>query len=525
MQKNYPKSALLTTSAKTSLLIGGGSQPTINILGLNSIRIADLAQVGIKKAKAAVGQVYTIGGDTPTLVVGEVYKIALKRIASKSNSNLNDYNKTYKITLIDQTSDALNRQYVYAQLAAQLNQDNWNNITAVATAGTDLVLTEDAAMYFSGVHNSQVSGRGANDLKVTRDSFGGFADASLVQTVAPIYAVGIGADMQKMGAGQGVYGNLVSEAIAGKAALAGAATGQTYNVFTFTSVVSHNSLPGGVSAWNTITQEVFVDNGEGTVTTNLAGYEAFEREVERFIYGTIWGQAPGTIAAFFEADAVKLNSVGGLPLGAAGTINLYSWEDATLEQSIIGTQVVLYSLVNTGGLLLEQSTTTGQGMEFHPNVGVKSPSLVTIGSGSYSVRARVNIGTVADAADIHFGFKSNAAVTTMVLYDDVIAINVNAGNVEMITEDANSGVRGVTDTLVDWLDTETHDLEIRINADGTTEFLIDDVDYSNLIVAPVTHTAGQTLVPFFRTLTVDGGFTPDIEVQKFFYINDILPRD
>lgn len=530
MQKAYPKTALFTTSAKNTVVVGGGSNPTINILGLNPMRISDIANIGIKKSRAAVGQVYTIGGDTPTLTVGNIYKIAMKRQVAKSQSNFEDYNKVFKVTLdSDKGSAVLNRTHVYAQLASQINLDTSVNITAVATAGTSLVLTEDPTKYFSGVHNAATSGRGANEIKVTRDANGGFADSSLVQTTAPVYAAGQGADLLKMGAGQGVYGHLVSEAIEGKEALSGASTGQTYNSFVFTSIVPHNSGHGGVAAWNVVTQELYVDNGEGDSATNLAGYRAFELEIERIIYGEIWGSAPGTIGAIFKGATApsRLGEAGGLPTGSAGDENVYHFADqgVSLMQSILGTQTDLYSQLEADGLRLTQDAADNDGMEFHPQYHASSPYIVTVQSGTYSVRAQIKVGDVSDADEIMIGFRSAVAVQANVTgYDDIIALNIDLGDVQMITEDANSGTRAVTDSLINVADAGVVDLEVRLNNDGTTEFLINDVDYSNLITTPVTHTAGQTLIPFMRCLNAAAG-DPEADVAKFFFVNDILARD
>jgi hypothetical protein len=533
MKSEYAKTDLLTTSAVTSIVELGGASPSFKVGALNPIRFADLASVTFKKGRAEVAKVETIGADDPTIAFdGTKYIIEIYNPLDRNQSVHDDVPKKYVASISASVGTAAdNRTAIWTILANKINSDTSNGVTAAIVGGDAGMTITDDGSYLSGRHNAQYGGKFATSIKLVKDNNGGgFVDAtSRSITTEAVYALGVGADLITAGTRIGPFGHLALESTVQNDALNNAVSGQLYNFFGFQSVQPVNySIGGSVAALQFIYQDVWVDNGEGSSTANLAGYSAFELKLERIVYNVLYKDSPSSIVGFFAGSIAPTmtKAIGGLPTGTAGDENVYHWADqnVSLMQSILGTQTILYSSTYNTGLRLEQDIVDNDGMEFHTSYGSNSPYLITVGSGSYSIRAKMSIGTVGSCDEIYVGFRSAVAVSAAVTgYDDIIALNVDNGDVEMITEDANSGTRAVTDSTVDVADGETVYLEVQLKDDGTTRFLINDVDYSSLIASPVTHTAGQTLIPFVRVLQ-DASASSDVDLASLIVVPDIINR-
>lgn len=531
MKSSFPKTKLFTTSAKTDVVTSNYPEALLEITGLMPIRLKDLVSIGIKKSRAEVAQVVTIGGTTdPTIAYSKKYTIGIRTTTGKYQSNTDSkYTEFSAVISASQGSAALDRQAIYDKLTSAINASTLNVTASAGSSGNGMTITDGS--YFDGTHNANYlfSGLGKSDIRLLydADNDGGFVHATHFEiTTAAVYPVGIGADLQQMGGGIGVYGDQASGSIAFKNALSSAVSGQLYNLFTFRSIVKVNTDIAAGGGWEIIDQECYVDNGTGSATTNLAGYQAFELEIERILYGTVL-KAPNSIAAFFGEQPQRQLGIGGLPTGTAGDENMYSWptEGTSLIHSVLGTQTDVYVLVDADGLILDQDAADNDGMEFHPAYGATSPFRAVVGKGSFSVRTRVTVADVSDADELMIGFRSAVAVQANVTgYDDIIAININAGDILMSTEDANSGTRTNTDTTINLADLGVVELEVRLYANGTTKFLVNDIDYSYLITSPVTHTAGQALIPFIRCLNVAASL-PGASFRKLLYINGIIERN
>lgn len=536
MKEVYAKVDLLTTSSVTDIVELGGMSPSFKVGGLNAIRFADLASVTFKKAKAEVAKVETIGTTTPTIVAGEKYIITIYNPLNTTQSTYDDAPKKYTASLATLSGvAATDRQNIYNILTQKINDDPTNGVVASAgSGGTGMTITDDGN-YLSGAHNEAFGGKYATSIQLIPDEDGaGFTDAThRVVTTPAQYAIGVGTTLAKWGTTVGPYGWLALESQVQSSELNNAVSGQLYNFFGFESVQPVNyDIKAGVSALNVLYQNIWVDNGEGSSTTNLAGYRAFEYKLERIVYNTLYKNSPSSLIGFFAGsiEPAKLKGDGGLPTGTAGDENVYHFADQNLAlmQSILGTQTILYSPIVATGLRLTQDAADNDGMEFHPSYDASSPHLITVGSGTYSIRARVQIGDISDTDEVHIGFREAVAVeATFTGYEDYAALAIDAtdGSLKMRARDA-AGTAKSTDTAINWADGGVHYLEVRLHDDGTTEFLVDDVDYTHLIAAAdvITHTAGQTLIPYIRVLNAAAG-DPEVDFANLLVIPDIINRE
>lgn len=173
--------------------------------------------------------------------------------------------------------------------------------------------------------------------------------------------------------------------------------------------------------------------------------------------------------------------------GATGNINqmitranIYEWFVMGAGQTIL---VPVYDRVNGLGIDFAQDLTSTEGhqLRFGPNI---------VTAGQERARGAYKIGTdkafygkvkirAADASGLNplvFGlFKAQAYQTALTSYTDFAVFNivVNGTLADIQLKTSVASVVTTVDTTQDWLDTESHTLELRVTQGGVVTFVLD----------------------------------------------------
>ena len=115
---------------------------------------------------------------------------------------------------------------------------------------------------------------------------------------------------------------------------------------------------------------------------------------------------------------------------------------------------------------------------------------------AFYARCRLMITTVAGATHCAFGFrKVEAYQADLDDYDEMFALDVVTGDIYGKGIDNGAGT-DEDDTVDNWADGETHNLEVRVDADGVVTSFIDDVAPSTA-PSTITFDSGEIVMPFF----------------------------
>jgi len=206
-----------------------------------------------------------------------------------------------------------------------------------------------------------------------------------------------------------------------------------------------------------------------------------------------------------------------LPTGATGDVNWFHTHQCSYQYSILGAgQTLLAPTIGADGLLYGLDLTDNEGVQIVPggrgdNVAIGKHHF-TIGSasegGAFFVRWRFKIADVSGVDEwMVMVRKVQAFQTAHTGYTDYAAIGIftaaNPADVKVKTR-LNSGTAVTTDTLFNWADGETHELEIRVDGAGRATFKINNYPLG----APVRKDALGTAITAQST-TAPPAFTFD----------------
>jgi len=114
------------------------------------------------------------------------------------------------------------------------------------------------------------------------------------------------------------------------------------------------------------------------------------------------------------------------------------------------------------------------------------------------IRLRAIITDVSGSDDFAVGFRKAEAVQAAIDgYDEMAVLNVISGNVTRETI-LNGGAAAVVDTLLNWADTEEHEIEMQVDGKGRVRFLFDGE--SAPVGAAFQFDDNEVIVPFIYAL-------------------------
>lgn len=515
----FNKMVLLNTSAGTDVQYIGG---LIQIPGLDDVkqtRVVDFSQINYR---AEVQQVVTVAVPT-TPTASTKYTVLIGDNNRKVNGKqelLVPYSYTTSATLATEgASDALRREYIALQIIAKINAITSNYVVAATlTGGAGFTITDDAG-YYPYNRQGMTNRLGATRVAVdTNEDGSGFVAASVTLTTRAVYSVGVGANLANSAA---VYDLVTGHLIAGEIdypkTISGAiaVSGQKYNMFNI-AYLADVTLPnigdanGGLAMRY---QQVWVDNGTGSSTSNLAGYIAFERAMHR---GIAYQYASNPSAQVDFLDNVILFQ------GAAGAVPTTTGEnkmvsDAKWVYNQIGTQTITVPTPSNDGLILDQDLIDTEGAEYTPSLLTNAPQEFTVGKTDFSIFARLKAGDYTDAA-WQVGFRKKAAhAADFNNYTDLASVGTLAADGDLVVTNGilNNAATVSTSTAVAPTNAAYLTAEVLVKKDGTVTCKLNDVVYPvySAGTTALILDAGDIMIPFIRYANISTG-DPDLVLNE-----------
>ena len=514
------ESVLLKTSAATDIQCSGG---VISITGLKKVSKSNILDIKQVKYRAETAQVIRVGTSSYTPTADTVYKVLIgdvNRFQSGWEETLKPYSFRTPVVLTTLgATAALQREAIHLALVAAINADASNKVVAASLlTGTGFSVTDDGSYY--PVYSQGMSNvKGVSTvIPVTNTDGSGFAESDYSITTPGVIGVGIGAYL----AAQApvidfVNNNLVSGVIDTPPLTttgAAATTGQNYDVFVINSYQTQAAWSvSGQLALVQRNQEVWVDNGTGTSTSNLTGFRAFERELQRAI-ADLYRNDPSAIYDFFDNGLIASATYPTTGAAITTTDNVVMAAKSSGEKfdwyiNPIGTHTLLTPIVGTGGLQPYLDVITQEGVELSPPNLTQNPKQFVVGKSEYSLFVRLDIGSGIAATDfksLSIGFRKKAAYAVdQTAYEAAsvatacLGVPLDTGAapvINMITGPGAAGALTSTSCAVSPAANAIVDLYLTVDINGVVKFYVNGADKTSLLASSYSFTAGLNIMPF-----------------------------
>lgn len=530
MSKIVKRSALLKTSAATDVKRSGGK---VAVTGLQEFSLGELVSAKQIHYRAEVVQIATAGAGSYTPAGGTKYTVKLINPAFGREGVVLAGEKSYSyVTPTDVTTlgatAALQREAIHVALIALINADSRNFVAAATSAaGNGFTITDDAG-YFPGRVNGATNGRQGAPivLAVTNTDGSGFATSSCTITTAAVYGWGVGTRMvSDITVMANMTGNLISGEIGAPVDASGnpPVAGQQYDAFAF-QIAKVDDIPAvsNIFGFKLSEQVIWVDNGLGTATTNLAGFKAFEREAQKVIFEKYKNDA-NAVQEWFDKPIVFQGPLGAAPAGTADVLGWMLSPYGSLNHTNIGTQTIVAPVLDATGLLIDQDDTTTEGAHYSANQQTLGAQQFVVGQQAFSVVARVVMG---DWTDSHLlvGFRKKAVYAADFNdYTDLAAIGSGAAAGDTITTAGilNNAATVATASAVSFADAVSVELRVNVAISGAVTAYVDNVSYPiySAGTTALILDAGDAMIPFFQHVNIGSG-NPAVSISKFVAVAD-----
>ena len=528
------ESVLLKTSAATDIQCSGG---VISITGLKKVSKSNIFDIKQVKYRAETAQVIRVGTSSYTPTADTVYKVLIgdvNRFQSGWEETLKPY--SYRTPVVLTTlgaTAALQREAIHLALVAAINADASNKVVAASLlTGTGFSVTDDGSYY--PVYSQGMSNvKGVSTvIPVTNTDGSGFAESDYSITTPGVIGVGVGAYLAaQLPVIDFMNGNLVSGVIDTPpltTAGAAATSGQNYDVFVIESYQTQAawSVSGQlalVQRW----QEVWVDNGTGSATTNLTGFKAFERVMHKLMVQQYQRDA-SCVQEFFDKPIAFQDPLGAAPTGTADTLGWMISPYGSLNRTNIGTQTIVAPVLNATGLLIDQDDTATKGAHYSANQQTLGDQSFIVGKTAPMVAARVVMADYTDAAFI-LGFRKKEAYNAVFnAYTDYATIGNGSsaagttyinGDFFVTRAELNGG--GILETVsaVAPTDAVSYMCWVKVDINGAVTAFVNGTSYPiySTGTTQMVFDAGDELIPCFQIVNIGGG-DPACSISEFFAV-------
>jgi hypothetical protein len=507
--KSVRESVLLKTSSRDDVQCSGGY---INITGLKSIRKSDVTNIVQIKYRAAVAQVITVAGTAYTPTAGTVYAVAVYD-PNRTSDGYQESQKVYKYTtpsdiLLIGATAALQREAIHAALVTKINADASNHtIAASLGTGTGFTITDDTDYYPVRAQSMTNEKFVSTVIPLTNPDGSGFARTNFAVTTVGNTSFGVGAKLaQRMPVIDAMYGNLISGDIEVPVATftnppTYAVSGQNYDGFVIMSmkeIVGANVT--GQYVYVPRESYIFVDNGSGSSTTNLAGFLTFEREMRKLIL-QVYGDDAATVQQWFDQDFVEQGLLGAAPATTAGVANKFLTPYGMLNHFNIGTQTIVTGTQAVGGFLMEQDATATEGAAYTAPIWTVNSQQFVVGKTEMTVNCKASFTTPANIVFM-VGFRSKEAhQAAFASYQYLATVGTGAAGTAASTYgNLAAGTPVVTAAGFNLLTTVQYDFRVQIDINGVVSAYINNVK-SNIYsvgTTPLVIPAGTILIPHMQ---------------------------
>lgn len=524
--KPVKKSVLLKTSTISDVQHGGG---VLTITGLFPIRVNEIIDIKQVKYRAEVSQVVKIGYSLYTPTASTAYTVELNFQLS-TREGYSGVTKRYSyvtpavLTNIGATA-ALQREYIHLNLVSKINADSGAPVTAASLlTGTGLTITDDAGYYPANLGGATNGRTGpTNVILINNEDGSGWTNASTENTVTTAGVISFG-EGQRLLDDQPILAaytqNLISGALDCPKTTGGlfATAGQHYDAFIISSLgTAPASGITGQLALIPQEQAVFVDNGTGTSTTNLTGFLAFERAMQKALFD-LYAPSPSSTIEWFDMPMVFQDPLGAAPTGTADTLGWQLSPYGSMNRTNIGTQTIVAPVLDATGLLIDQDDTAGDGSHTSANQQALGCQSFIVGKTEFSVSARVVMGDWTDS-HLLIGFRKKAVYTADYNdYTDLAAIGSGAAAGDTITTTAilNNAATVATASAASFTDAVSADLLVKVDINGAVKAYVNGVSYPIYSVGttPMVFDAGDELIAFYQHVNIGNG-NPAVSIGKF----------
>jgi hypothetical protein len=191
----------------------------------------------------------------------------------------------------------------------------------------------------------------------------------------------------------------------------------------------------------------------------------------------------------------------GAAVGTTGAVNILLTPENIFEYHIKGEgQTIVAPVATTTGLDIGMDQADNEGVEFTPGIlaDIRRRGCIKVGTDqSYFTRAKIKVADISGTDDLCVGFrKAEAYQANVDDYDEAAYLQVGAGAAGRFNSETilNNGATTTTNlSLTAWADGETHELEVRVNADRSVTMYVDGA----LAASPsFSFDAGEFLIPF-----------------------------
>lgn len=533
------ESVLFRTSAASDIQCSGG---VLTVAGLSGVKKKNILSIKQVKYRAEVVQVATVSttftpvGSTPySILIGDE-----NRQVAGAISPLKKYTYVTPASITDLgATAALQREAINAALIAKINADASNYVVATTLGtGTGFTVTDDAG-YYPPQQQGMTNRKGASTVLASPNEDGSGMPANAVSiTTAAVIANGVGADLLL---GKPVidqmYGNLIQGSVnslfappltsGGLAAV----SGQNYDAFVIDSLYdmapAHNVT--GQYALVPKTQTIWVDNGTGSSTANLAGFVAFQRTMLKHIFD-LYRNDPATI--FTTSDTgmtyATLTGLSVIPTTALAenTVNFGNGFAASFTPTIVATAagdampIQDATSATVFGINLANDAANGKGLEISAPLAANSQKSAIVGKTPFSVYARVYVDDVSGVDPGVIGLRKKAAYAAAIgSYTDYACIGLigAAGDIKTQTN-LNGGGANTVDTTLNWTDATARELEVRVDINGVVTWYVDGAQVNSS--TSFTFDAGDEIIPFYNELQ-----TADVAARFLLMESAFLPAN
>jgi hypothetical protein len=524
MATTIKNSVLLKTSSANDVKCSGGN---LTITGINDlISKKDISSIFQVKYRAEVAQVVTVGASSYTPTSSTTYTVFVYdplRSDSSNQESPKGYSYTTPVDVTTLGNAAAQREAIHAAIIAKINADRTCHATgATLGGGTGFTITDDGG-YWPVRSQTMTNVKGINTVYTVYDANGqGFGDSEATVTTAGVYSSGVGAKLaQESPVVDLVYGNLISgELVAPPLAPDGTAavSGQNYDTFVISSlkVVSAHNVTGQFCYQERFTR-IYVDNGTGTSTANLAGFIAFERALRKQL-SSLYSDDKNSLIDFFDSPSIFQGAAGAVPT-ATGE-NKAATGYGQWVYNMIGSGTITTPTPANTGLNLDLDAATTEGLEITPSLLTVNSQGFVVGQQEFSITVK-NIVTDHTDADMLVGFRIKAAhAADFNNYTDLGAIGFIADLV-YTWGILNNAATVATNTTVAPTDAAYEEYIVKVDIDGNVTCFRNGVEYPVYSVGttPLVFDAGDTMIPFVRAVN-NGGGDPDVIINQLLSVAD-----
>jgi len=532
--KTKTRSVLLKTSSNNDVQHSG---ETLLITGLmDGIRfndILDFKQINQRAEVVRVARVTVVGATAPT--TNTTYTISIKD-PNRRSEGYTGYSRRYSFTtppvLTTMGATAADQnEYITTRIVAAINADSSNFVSAATvTGGNGFTITDDAGYYPARLNGGSGGRKGTSSIVAVTNSDGtGYVQSQIADTTSAVYSFGNGTRMlQDMPVLHAYSGNIISGEYDAPMATDGtfAVSGQLYSAFYINSLCTQSAHAVTDQIAHALqTDIIFVDNGTGASTTNLAGFKTFRRAMHMVMFETYRSNASSFID-FFSGPIMLEGALGAAP-ATTGTQKMFSEERYQYTQ--IGTQTIVGPVISATGLLLDQDLTDTEGAEYVPSILTNDPREFVVGKTPFSVTAELVAG---DCTDIGYlvGFRKKAAhaadwndYTDLVGVGGIATVAGGTPNGDLISTNGilNNAATVTTSTGVIPADGVSYVVTILVAMNGKVTCKVNGTVYPVYSVGttPLVFDAGDIMIPFLRAVIIGAAADPDAVISEFVAVN------